>query len=395
MNEYLVVRLGVEPTDPVNWLVWSQIEQGIIASGTLAGAAELVQLQERAGGRPIIGLAPASELLFREVTLPGRLNRQTIKALPFLLEEQIASDVESLHLVVLSSQERQVKLVAVDKERMSQWLTWFAEAGLTLKTLVPDVLTLPLAVEGEWSAVELNGHWLVRQSEWAGLQAEPEWLSALFITFDPPPVVISYSTPPRDCSGEWRSQPAELALQLMAQGALTARGNLLTGPYRKQPEWQRLLQPWRKVALVAGLFLTLLLGDQLLMLRSMQKESQQLKLQTVQLYQQLFPGEKRVINPKQQLNQHLKALSGHSSHDGFLRQLMKLVPMFAQLPTLRPDQLRYDDTHGEIRLQATADGYQDFDRFRQLVAQQFEVKPGDMKSEGGKVQGTLLLRSKS
>ena len=87
MNEYLVVRLGVEPTDPVNWLVWSQIEQGIIASGTLAGAAELVQLQERAGGRPIIGLAPASELLFREVTLPGRLNRQTIKALPFLLED--------------------------------------------------------------------------------------------------------------------------------------------------------------------------------------------------------------------------------------------------------------------------------------------------------------------
>lgn len=90
----------------------------------------------------------------------------------------------------------------------------------------------------------------------------------------------------------------------MAQGALTAWGNLLTGPYRKQPEWQRLLQPWRKVALVAGLFLTLLLGDQLLTLRSMQQESQQLKLQTVQLYQQLFPGEKRVINPKQQMNQH-------------------------------------------------------------------------------------------
>ncbi len=395
MNEYLVVRLGVEPADPVSWLVWSQIEHDIIASGTLAGAAELVQLQERAGGRPIIGLAPASELLFREVTLPGRLNRQTMKALPFLLEEQIASDVESLHLVVLSSQERQVRLVAVDKERMGQWLSCFAEAGLELKTLVPDVLTLPLQEEGIWSAVELNGHWLVRQSEWAGLQAEPEWLSALFTTFDPAPVVVSFSAPPRDCPGEWRSQPAELAMQLMAQGAVTARGNLLTGPYRKQPEWQRLFQPWRKVAMVAGLFLVLLLADQLILLHNMQQESQQLKLQTVRLYQQLFPGEKRVINPKQQMTQHLKALSGRSSHEGFLQQIMKLVPMFAQLPTLRPDQLRYDDSHGEFRLQATGDGYQDFDRFRQLVAQQFEVKPGDMKSEGGKVQGTLVLRSKS
>ena len=41
MNEYLVIRLGVRATDPVHWLVWSQSEREIIASGTLVDAAEL------------------------------------------------------------------------------------------------------------------------------------------------------------------------------------------------------------------------------------------------------------------------------------------------------------------------------------------------------------------
>ncbi|MBP8772957.1 MAG: type II secretion system protein GspL, partial [Aeromonadaceae bacterium] len=62
MNEYLVIRLGVRATDPVHWLVWSQSEREIIASGTLLDAAELALLKERAGGRPVIGLVPSSEV---------------------------------------------------------------------------------------------------------------------------------------------------------------------------------------------------------------------------------------------------------------------------------------------------------------------------------------------
>lgn len=70
MNEYLVIRLGAQAKEAIDWLVWSRSEQEIIASGTLAGAEELGQLQERAGGRPVIALVPAADLLFREVTLP-------------------------------------------------------------------------------------------------------------------------------------------------------------------------------------------------------------------------------------------------------------------------------------------------------------------------------------
>lgn len=68
-----------------------------------------------------------------------------LKALPFLLEEEVASDVESLHLVALASREQQVSLVGVDKELMSNWFGWMAgEAGMETRQLILDVLTLPV-----------------------------------------------------------------------------------------------------------------------------------------------------------------------------------------------------------------------------------------------------------
>ena len=162
MSESLVIRLGTNKQQPVAWLVWSGQEQEIIASGTLPSADALGELQERAGGRPVVTLVPGSDLIFRRVTLPGRYNRQSAAALPYLLEEQIASDVDELHLVVLAHEGQQVDLMAVDRQKMGEWLSWLDAAGLKSLQLLPDVLALPQAADG-WSALQLGSEWLVRQ----------------------------------------------------------------------------------------------------------------------------------------------------------------------------------------------------------------------------------------
>ena len=56
MSESLVIRLGTNKQQPVALLVWSSQEQEIIASGTLPSADALSDLQERAGGRPVVTL---------------------------------------------------------------------------------------------------------------------------------------------------------------------------------------------------------------------------------------------------------------------------------------------------------------------------------------------------
>ena len=77
MSESLVIRLGTNAQQPVEWLVWSGGEEEVIASGTLASAHALGELQERAGGRPAVVLVPGSDLIFRRVSLPGKYSRQS------------------------------------------------------------------------------------------------------------------------------------------------------------------------------------------------------------------------------------------------------------------------------------------------------------------------------
>ena len=188
MSESLVIRLGTNAQQPVHWLVWSTQEQEIIASGILASAHALGELQERAGGRPVVTLVPGSDLIFRRVSLPGKYSRQAAAALPYLLEEQIASDVDELHLVVLAHQGNDVDLMAVDKAKMQEWLAWLQQAGLKTLQLLPDVLALPPATEG-WSALQLGAEWLIRQGPVQGIVAD-EPLLAMLLAAQPEPVTL-------------------------------------------------------------------------------------------------------------------------------------------------------------------------------------------------------------
>lgn len=394
MSEIVVIRLGSQARDPIPWLVWDPAGDEVIASGVLSGAAQLHLLHERAGGRPLHVLVSAADLAFRQVTVPGRLSRQSLKALPYLLEEELASDVESLHLVLLEQQGQQVDLVAVDTVRMSHWLGWLAEADLQPRSLLPDVLCLPRPAEG-WSAVPLEGQWLLRCGANRGMVVEPDWLDPLLSRITPPPAIACYGPVPDGAPGEWQAEPPVLAMQLLAAGVLGNSANLLTGTYRRQPEWARLWQPWRKVAVAAGVCLLVALANLGSERWQLAQQEQALKAQIDGVYRQLFPHDKRVINPKSQLKQHLAVLEGAAGQQGLLQMLQQLHPVLVKLPDLRPQTLRYDGKQQELRMQMSAAGFDSFERFRAQVADQFEVMPAELRSEGNRVTGTLILRSKS
>ena len=106
MNEQLIIRLGSQPQQPISWLVWSAVNKEIIASGQLACADELSALSERLGRRPVVALVPAADVVLSEVLLPAKPNRQIIQALPYMLEEEHAEDIEQLYLALGQCQQR-------------------------------------------------------------------------------------------------------------------------------------------------------------------------------------------------------------------------------------------------------------------------------------------------
>nr|WP_276559714.1 GspL family type II secretion system protein ExeL [Aeromonas salmonicida] len=393
VSESLVIRLGTNAQQPVEWLVWSAKEEEIIASGTLASAHALGELRERAGGRPVVTLVPGSDLIFRRVSLPGKYSRQAAAALPYLLEEQIASDVDELHLVVLGHEGHDVDLMAVDKEKMQTWLGWLEAAGLKSQQLLPDVLALPQAADG-WSALQLGKEWLLRQGPCQGIVAD-EPLLAMLLAVEAEPVTIHSHTPvPPIPTANWQAADPELPMLLLAKGALNCQANLLQGPYRPQTEYSRYWLQWRKVAVVAGLLLLVALTQRGVHLYQLAEQDKALKAEIRQVYTRIFPGETRIVNVRSQMAQHLKLL-GQTPQDGVLLLLTELAPTFAEVPGLKPQVLRFDAARGELRLQVTAPGFTEIERFRELAGKRFEVQQGEVRSTEGKVEGALVLKGKS
>ena len=175
---------------------------------------------------------------------------------------------------------------------------------------------------------------------------------------------------------------------------MTCQANLLQGPYRPQTEYARYWLQWRKVAVLAGVLLLVALVQRGVHLHQLAEQDKALKAEIRQVYTRIFPGETRIVNVRSQMTQHLQQL-GQAPQDGVLLLLTELAPVFAEVPGLKPEVLRFDAARGELRLQVTAPGFTEIERFRELAGKRFEVQQGEVRSTEGKVEGALVLKGRS
>ncbi|WP_108649064.1 type II secretion system protein GspL [Dongshaea marina] len=392
MNEKLVIRLAEHAEQPIHWLVWSKDQSEVIASGCIEGVSRLTDLQSQASGRGVIALVPGSDFIFRQLTLPGRYSPQALKALPYLLEEECASDVEKLHISVLSRSGSELQVAAVDDERMREWLGWLEEAGFEAETLLPDVLALPLISQGQWSALQLGEQWLIRQDETRGLVAEAAWLAPLMASFGEEQGVVSLTPAPEAFSGSWQTELAELAMQPLAEGAIASRYTLLQGAYRKLPEYSKLIKLWLAPAIALVALFLIVLFSRGIELYQLNAQKQQLTAQTAQIYRQLFPGEHRIVNVRAQMMAHMRQYQQQGKQQGFLKMLDQLQPGFEAVKDLELTGINYDGRRGQLRLNVRADGLPSFEKFRDAVGKKYQVKFGEMSQKGKKMEGALTIR---
>ncbi len=123
-------------------------------------------------------LIPASDCAFHSLTLPAGLRKPPLQVAPFLLEEQLADDVEATHFALLHRQQAQCEIVAVQRQKMRDWLARCESLSLRPLALTPDVLALPRHPPA-WSAVQVDEQWLIRHQPWGGMAAENVWLTEL------------------------------------------------------------------------------------------------------------------------------------------------------------------------------------------------------------------------
>ena len=89
MSEHLIIRLNSQPSDPIQWIVWSPENEEVIASGELNSAEELSSLSQYSDQRTVSALLPSSDVLLCEVAIPEGAARQFSSMLPFIVEDDL------------------------------------------------------------------------------------------------------------------------------------------------------------------------------------------------------------------------------------------------------------------------------------------------------------------
>ncbi|WP_110458309.1 type II secretion system protein GspL [Shewanella algidipiscicola] len=401
MSERLFIRLGRSQEQRCNWLVWSEQEQEIIASGDLPDAHALSTLTERAGNRPVDILVPASAITLTSVRLPEKGQRQAIKALPFMLEENLAENVDKLHFVTGPRDGESLSVAVVAHEQMQNWLSWLSEAGIKARQIVPDCLALPLQ-ECQWAAMQFGSDYLLRTGAGHGACLDATWFNATLPQFvakaagettaSSPLTVAGYSELSID-GAQIQPQPLDLPMLVLAKGILHAPLNLLSGSYTPKREYGKHLLLWRNSAIVIVIALVLALVNKGLSIHQMNVEREQLQAQSSAIFNQVV-GSSRVVNIRSQMDSKLRSLQGSGDGTAFFTMLDGLSAAFAKVPQLKPTSLRFDSGRNELRMQISAKSYAQIEEFKTLVAKQFKVDSGAMNSGEDEVTSTLTLRSK-
>ena len=395
MSERLFIRLGRTAEQACSWLVWSEQEQEIIASGELANAQGLSTLTERAGNRPVDVLVPAAAMTLTSVHLPEKGQRQALKALPFMLEEALAEDVDAMHFTVGPRDGDALSVVAVAHEQMQTWLSCLTEAGLKVKLIVPDCLALPLQ-ECQWAAMNFGNELLLRTGLATGQSLPLPWLPIALEQLRPAQGEVSVASyTAMQLEGvELKPQSLELPMLVLARGILHAPVNLLGGVYTPKREYSKQLMMWKSAAIVIAIACVLALVNKGLTIHQVNGQIADLKAQSESIYQQLVPGNSRIVNLRSQMESQLRALQGQGSGAEFFAMLDGLQDAFKQVPELKPNSLRFESARNEIRMQVSAKNYAQIEKFKEIVGRRFQLDGGTMNSGEDQVTSTLTLRSK-
>ncbi|MBU1393403.1 MAG: type II secretion system protein GspL [Gammaproteobacteria bacterium] len=395
MSERLFIRLGRTAEQACSWLVWSEQEQEIIASGELANAQGLSTLTERAGNRPVDVLVPAAAMTLTSVHLPEKGQRQALKALPFMLEEALAEDVDAMHFTVGPRDGDALSVVAVAHEQMQTWLSCLTEAGLKVKRIVPDCLALPLQ-ECQWAAMNFGNELLLRTGLATGQSLPLPWLPIALEQLRPAQGEVSVASyTDMQLEGvELKPQSLELPMLVLARGILHAPVNLLSGVYTPKREYSKQLMMWKSAAIVIAIACVLALVNKGLTIHQVNGQIADLKAQSESIYQQVVPGNSRIVNLRSQMESQLRALQGQGSGAEFFAMLDGLQDAFKQVPELKPNSLRFESARNEIRMQVSAKNYAQIEKFKEIVGRRFQLDGGTMNSGEDQVTSTLTLRSK-
>ncbi|MFT6193287.1 MAG: general secretion pathway protein L [Cognaticolwellia sp.] len=407
MGETLFIRLGSQVENQIHWLIKTNGQEDIIASGELPNANELSQLTEKSVARDVVVFVPASDIAIKCLKVPGSSQRAIRLAAPYMMEEMLAQDVEQLCFAFSDTKQdgqgNNCFVAALERKQLELWLQWLANAGISTKSIIPDALALPLDSQSS-TAVMLGEQVLIRLGAWQVMSFEANAWPIIVQHFsaqatssvlaENEKTILAYSSLPQ-VPAEIKVEylPEELPLAILANND-SPKFNLLQGEFQVKQKRSATKSNWLWVAGIACVALVLNFTLKGVELYRLSDQKSVIEAQIIANYKAAFPQTKRVkvSTVRSQLRQKLVEVGNSDESIGFLSLLVQLEPALASVPEIKPQTLKFDGKRHEVRMQTLAKDYQYFEKLKVALEKAgLTVNLGAQNNQGEQISGSFSI----
>lgn len=385
---------------------------------------DLKEAAAQAAGARVTVLVPGEDVLLAQAELPEMKGQKLAKAVPFALEEQLADDVEVVH-VAIGERDTRGKLAnaVVLRHKIESWLDRLRAAGLQPDVLSPEVFGVHWDNEAEstkWSLVVDGLHALLRTGPQTGLAFDAENLipvlqAALYEAGELVPSTLSvvicgdelYDSPPGkdELTALCKESSVEVTFEqyddscslLLAQGFDENNAiNLLQGDYSRKEQFGKLLRPWKPALILVAAWIVIqvgILGIDYGRLSSLATR-QQAEIESI--FKEAMPGSRLVKGrEKVRIEEALKKLRGGSGNQGLLGLLANAGKIIKETNGIRLRSLRYKDFKLDVDIDLP--DLQSLDKLKQRLTSEAGLKVDIVSASqrNGKVESRLSLGGKS
>ena len=320
-------------------------------------------------------VVPGVDVVVHGVALPMRSERQARAAVAILLEDQMASSADAVHLALgpmVTEGKRGVAVVS--QERMKAWLDQAARLGVQPAAVVPTYALLPELQDGVVAVATILPTELSLRGRGIAAAVEPELLAALV--------------------GErptCRIDDAAEREQMLAMGAAAPAFDLLQGAFAPNAGRPSGPRDFRRAAVLAALLLVspfFLWGAQIARDRWAVADNDR---QAQILADRLAPGADQSLTPAQRLRwQETRSEGG----ERFIRALSGLFTIVEQAPGASMVSLYYG-AGGQARATIAHANYSDVDAMKQQASRMgFDLREDSTATENGRVISDLVLEAR-
>ena len=409
MAENLFLRLGEHQSQiNIEWMLLDEAS-GIVrfrGEGQFDEFVELVADLELSGSTYV--MLRGEEVFLTRAMIPSKQQRQILQAVPFMVEESLAADIDECHFAIGNKDGSGNTAVAViDRQRLQYWLERLQEAGITSNFLTVDTLSVPydsgcsILIDGERVLVrtdELQGFCIESDllATSVGLLSDDEKENVILMVHESAREATELTVAQINAEQENSVAVTELEyepFESLCRGFNKKAINLLQGEFKVEVAGSSQRGAWRAVAVLCvcafGLQILSLLGQGMYL----NLKADELEAESRALYAEIFPSDRNVRDIKRRWNSHLGQVGGTDRND--------FLSLFAGTAKHLPgsdlvlNNVNFNEKQGELVLQLeTAGNDQELIQFIQTLTKLGMVAEiGTINQGEDSVKGSVKVKS--